>query len=141
MKSYQDFMNKLFTSNKIMSFICSINLVKPSLFLKFNIFIHNLTTFYFHLFHPTPMYLSMFFLVLRFIVVLFSSIQEVHSSCFQLTTIQHNHNFINSRGSFFMLSAHNNPTQPQFHQFNSTKYAAPIRQFDPGNWFLLYSTK
>ena len=28
--------------------------------------------------------------------MLFSSIQEVHSSCIQLTTIQHNHNFINS---------------------------------------------
>ena len=70
-QSYQDFITKLFTSNKIISFICSINLVKPSLLLKFNLFIHNLTTFYFHLFHPTPMHLSMVCLALRFVVVLF----------------------------------------------------------------------
>ena len=37
-------------------------------------------------------------------------------------------------------STQNNPTQPQLHQFISTKHAAAIRQFDPGSWFLNYST-
>ena len=70
-QSYHDFMIKMFTSNRIISFIRSINLVKPSLFLKFNTFIQNLTTIHFHSFHPTPMHLSMVCLDLRFVVVLF----------------------------------------------------------------------
>ena len=45
------------------------------------------------------------------------------------------------KSTLIMHSAQNNPTQPQFHQFISTKHAATMRQFDPGSWFLNYSTK
>ena len=71
-KAYQDFYNLTVYTNKIIGLICSINLLKPSLFLEFNTFIHNLTTFHFHSFHPTPMHLSDVCLVSRFIVVLFN---------------------------------------------------------------------
>ena len=59
-KAYQDFYNQIVYTNRIIGLICSINLLKPSLFLKFHAFIHNLTTFPFHSFHPTPMHLSDF---------------------------------------------------------------------------------
>ena len=70
-KVYQDFLTKPFTSNIIISLLYSINLVKPSLFLKFNTFIQNLTTIHFHSFHATLMHLLMVCLALRFVVVLF----------------------------------------------------------------------
>ena len=69
-KVYHNFYNQTVYTNKIIGLICSINLLKPSLILKFNTFIHNLTTFHFHSFHPTLMHLSDFCLVLRFVVVL-----------------------------------------------------------------------
>ena len=67
---YQDFYNQIVYTNRIIGLICSLTLLKPSLILKFNTFIHNLTTFHFHSFHLTPMHISDFFLVLRFVVML-----------------------------------------------------------------------
>ena len=55
-KPYQDFYNQTVYKNRIIGLICSINLLKPSLFLKFNTFIN--TTFHFNSSHPTPMHLS-----------------------------------------------------------------------------------
>ena len=69
-KVYHNFYNQIVYTNRIIDLICSINLLKPSSILKFNTFIHNLTTFHFHSFHPTPMPLSNFCLVLRFVVML-----------------------------------------------------------------------
>ena len=63
-KVYQDFYNQTVYTKIIIGFICSINLLKPSLFLKFNTFIHNLTTFPFNSCHPTLMHLSDVCLVL-----------------------------------------------------------------------------
>ena len=57
-KAYQDFYNQTVYKNRIIGLICSINLLKPSLFLKFNTFINVLTTFSFNSSHPTPMHLS-----------------------------------------------------------------------------------
>ena len=57
-KDYQDFYNQTVYKNKIIGIISSINLLKPSLFLKFNTFINILTTFPFSSSHPTPMHLS-----------------------------------------------------------------------------------
>ena len=71
-KVYQDFYNQTVYTNRIIGLICSINLLKSSFFLKLNPFIYNLTTFQFHSFCPTPMHLSDFCLVLRFVVVLFN---------------------------------------------------------------------
>ena len=56
-KAYQDFYNQTIYTNRIIGLICSINSLKSSLFLKFNTFIYNLTTFQFHSFHPTLMHL------------------------------------------------------------------------------------
>ena len=53
-KAYQDFCNQTVYRNIIIGLICSINLLKPSLFLKFNTFINIFTTFLFNSFHPTP---------------------------------------------------------------------------------------
>ena len=57
-KVYQDFYNQTVYKNIIISLICSINLLKPSFFLKFNTFINIFTTFSFNSSHPTPMHLS-----------------------------------------------------------------------------------
>ena len=57
-KAYQDFYNQTVYKNIIIGLICSINSLKPSLFLKFNTFINILTTFPFNSSHPTPMHLS-----------------------------------------------------------------------------------
>ena len=56
-KAYQDFYNQTVYKNMIISLICSINLLKTSLFLKFNTFINIFTTFPFNSSHPTPMHL------------------------------------------------------------------------------------
>ena len=56
-KAYQDFYNQTVYKNKIIGLICSINLLKPSLFLKFHTFINILTTFHFNPSLPTPMHL------------------------------------------------------------------------------------
>ena len=69
---YQDFYNQIFYINIIIGLIYSINLLKSSFFLKFNTFIYNLKTFPFPSFHPTPMHLLDFCLVLIFVVVLFN---------------------------------------------------------------------
>ena len=57
-KAYQDFYNQTVYKNRIIGLICSINLLKPSLFLKFNTFINILITFPFNSSHPTQMHLS-----------------------------------------------------------------------------------
>ena len=57
-KAYQDFYNQSVYKNKIIGLICSINLLEPSLFLKFNTFINIFTTFPFNSSHPTSMHLS-----------------------------------------------------------------------------------
>ena len=57
-KVYQDFYNQIVYTNIIIGLICSINLLKSSLFLKFNTFLYNLSTFQFHSFHSTLMHLS-----------------------------------------------------------------------------------
>ena len=57
-KAYRGFYNQTVYKNKIIGLICSINLLKPSLFLKFNTFINILTTFPFNSSHPTLMHLS-----------------------------------------------------------------------------------
>ena len=57
-KTYQDFYNQTFYKNISIGLICSITLLKPSLFLKFNTFINIFTTFPFNSSHPTPMHLS-----------------------------------------------------------------------------------
>ena len=57
-KAYQDFYNQTVYKNIIIGLICSINLLTPSLFLKFNTFINILTTFSLNSSHPTPMHLS-----------------------------------------------------------------------------------
>ena len=57
-KAYQDFYNQAVYKNRIIGLICSINLLKSSLFLKFNTFNNILTNFPFNLSHPTPMHLS-----------------------------------------------------------------------------------
>ena len=44
-KAYMDFYNQTVYKHKIISLICSINLLKPFLFLKFNTFINIFTTF------------------------------------------------------------------------------------------------
>ena len=71
-KIYQDFYNQTVYTNRIIGLICFINFLKPSLFLKFNTFIHNLTTIHFNSFHPTPMHLSNVCLVFRFVAMLFN---------------------------------------------------------------------
>ena len=118
-KVYQDFYNKTVYTNKIIGLICAINLLKPSRILKFNTFIHNLTTFHFHSFHPTPMHLLDFCLVLRFVVVLLYQSRGSIKSCIQ-------------------LKQSNTTTMSFFNQFQSTKHTATIDQFDPGSWFLNY---
>ena len=45
---------KLFTKNRIIGLICSINLLQSSLFLKFNTFINILTTFLFQFISSYP---------------------------------------------------------------------------------------
>ena len=57
-KAYQDFYNQTVYKNIIIGLICSINLFKPSFFLKFNTFINIFTTLPFNSSHPTPMHLS-----------------------------------------------------------------------------------
>ena len=57
-KAYQIFYNKIVYKNRIIGLIYSINLLKSSLFLKFNTFINIITTFHFNSSHPTPMHLS-----------------------------------------------------------------------------------
>ena len=57
-KVYQDFYNQTVYKNIIISHICSINLLKPSFFLKFNTFINICKNFSFNLSHPTLMHLS-----------------------------------------------------------------------------------
>ena len=77
-KAYQDFYNQIVYKNRIIGLICSINLLKPSLFIKFNTFINIYTTFYFNSSHPTQMHLSYclsgFYV---YVVVLFNS-ENVH---------------------------------------------------------------
>ena len=63
-KAYQDFYDQTIYKNRIIGLICTINLLKPSLFLKFNTFINIFTTFPFNSSHPTPMHLSDVCLVL-----------------------------------------------------------------------------
>ena len=63
-KVYQNFYDQSIYTNIIIGLICSINLLKSSLFLKFNTFIHTLTTSHFHSFHPTLMHYHIVFLVL-----------------------------------------------------------------------------
>ena len=57
-KSYLDFYNQTVYKNIIIGFICSINLLKSSIFLKFKAFINIRTTFLFNSSHPTPINLS-----------------------------------------------------------------------------------
>ena len=65
-KDDQDFYNQTIYKNRIISLICSINFLKPSLFLKFNI--------PFNSSHPTPMHLSnCLFGFCGYVVVLFNS--------------------------------------------------------------------
>ena len=71
-KVYQDLYNKNVYTNRIIGLICYINLFNPSLLLKFNTFIYNLKKFHFPSFFRTPMHLSDFCLVLRFVVLLFN---------------------------------------------------------------------
>ena len=71
-KVYQDLYNQTVYTNRIIGLIYSIDLLKSSFFLKFNTFIHTLTTFPFPSFHLTPMHLSDFCLVMKFFVVLFN---------------------------------------------------------------------
>ena len=56
-KAYQDFYDQIVYKNIIIGLTCSINLLKPSLFLKFHTFINILTTFHFNSSLPTPMHL------------------------------------------------------------------------------------
>ena len=56
-KAYQDFYNQTVYKNRIIGLICSINLLKHSLFLKFNTFINIFTTFPFNSSYPTLMHL------------------------------------------------------------------------------------
>ena len=69
-KVYQDFYNQNVYTKRITSLFCSVNVLKPSSFLKFNTSIHNRITFHFISLFPTPMHLLDFCLVLRFVVVL-----------------------------------------------------------------------
>ena len=57
-KAYQIFYNQTVYKNRIIGLIYSINLLKSSLFSKFNTFINILTTFHFNSSHPTLMHLS-----------------------------------------------------------------------------------
>ena len=57
-KGYQNFYNQNVYKNRIIGLIYSINLLKPSLFLKLNTFINIFTTFHFNSSHPTIMHLS-----------------------------------------------------------------------------------
>ena len=57
-KAYHDFYNQTVYKNIIIGLICSINLLKHSLFLKFNTFINILTTFPFNSSHLTLMHIS-----------------------------------------------------------------------------------
>ena len=57
-KAYQGFYNQTIYQNRIIVLICSINLLKPSLFLKFNTFINIFTTFHFNSSPLTQMHLS-----------------------------------------------------------------------------------
>ena len=118
-KVYQDFYNKIVYTNRIIGLICSINLLKPSYILKFNTFIHNFTTFHFHSFHPTPMHLSYFCLVLRFVVVFLYQSRGSIKSCIQ-------------------LKQSNTTIMSFFNQFQSTKHVVAIDKFDQGSWFLNY---
>ena len=52
------FYNQTVYKYRIIGLICSINLLKPSLFLKFNTFINILIAFHFNSSHSTPMNLS-----------------------------------------------------------------------------------
>ena len=93
-KVYQNFYNQIVYKNRIICLICSINLLEPSLLLKFNTFINILTTFPFNSSHPTLMHLLSCCLVSRFVDVLFNKSRSSIKSSIQLKTIQHNHNFI-----------------------------------------------
>ena len=65
-KVYQDFYNQTIYKIIIIGLICFIDLLKPSLFLKFNTFIHILTT--------------IVCLVFRFVVVLFNKSENSFKS-------------------------------------------------------------
>ena len=52
--TYQGFYNQTIYKNIIIGLICSINLLKPFLFLKFNTFINIFTTFHFNSSPLTP---------------------------------------------------------------------------------------
>ena len=101
------FYNQTVYINRIIGLIYSINLLKSSLILKFNTFIHNVTTFHFHSFHHTLMHLLDFCLVLRFFAVLLYRLRGSFKSCIQ-------------------LKQSNTTTMSFFNQFQSTKHVASI---------------
>ena len=73
-KAYQGSYDQTIYKNKIIGLICSINLLKPSLFLKFNTFINIFTTFHFNSSHPTPnASIRLFVWFCGYVVVLFNS--------------------------------------------------------------------